>query len=163
MSDPDNWPVRLAANGDLVIGNASGDDCYELHIEGSPSAATYQLTVEANLQINSGAVFTCDALVAEKPSIKLDGDWINEGIFTPGNSFITFDGDADILSPQLIAGSATTIFYIIEIKNTVVRLNNDATDLFWDMKIIKTETTGDAKLILPAPDGGEPNMIDVSP
>ncbi len=162
-SDPDNWPIRSASNGDLVIGNMAGDDCYNLIIDGSASASTYQLTVEANLQIRSGANLICDAVETDKPTIKLDGNWNNEGVFTAGNSVVTFDGDADIGSPQLIAGTATSTFNIIEIKDTFVELNGDASDVNWDTKIIVTETTGDARLILPAPDGGEPNMIDVSP
>ncbi|RKZ31254.1 hypothetical protein DRQ36_02635, partial [bacterium] len=64
---------------------------------------------------------------------------------------------------QYIGGTGNTTFYILEIKDSAVELEAGANNVNWDNKIIMTETSGDAKLILPAADGGEPNIIDSSP
>jgi len=152
-SNPDRWPTRT---GNLTIEGSPGDQCMAISMKGAS-----ELTVTGNMSINTNGAFLCTS--SGNQMLILQGDWTNEGTFRGGGSTVTFDGSAPVGDPQLICGSSTTTFNILEIKDSSVKLNSDAINLEWDVKIIITETTGDAKLILPAVDGGEPNMEDATP
>jgi len=74
-----NWPI---VSGDLDIGT----DCGTLSMSGNS-----EITVTGNLIIPQGKTLYC----AANSLIKVEGDFINYGTFTPGNSIVKMTGNTD--------------------------------------------------------------------
>jgi len=81
-----------------------------------PSGTPYSPTIAAagavcnNLTIDAGATL---AMSSTAYAFTVTGNWINNGIFTPGAGTVSFQG-TEVL--QTISGSATTNFNILEVK-----------------------------------------------
>lgn len=90
-----NWPV---VSGDLDI----GIDCGILSMSGNS-----QITVAGDLIIPSGKTLYC----AANSVINVEGNYINYGTFTPGNSIVKMTGNTDALISGNIpnTGSQATI------------------------------------------------------
>ncbi|MCB0806083.1 MAG: PKD domain-containing protein, partial [Bacteroidales bacterium] len=90
-----NWPV---VSGDLDIGT----DCGTLSM-----SANSEITVTGDLTIPSGKTLYC----AANAVIDVEGDFINYGTFTPGNSIVKMTGssDASISGNIPNAGNQATI------------------------------------------------------
>lgn len=73
---PVNWPVKT---GNLTLGS----DCKDLTM--APNA---QLTVSGDFTINSGRAFVMNTA----SNLKVEGDWNNNGTFTPGMGVVDFTG-----------------------------------------------------------------------
>lgn len=74
-----------------------------------------------------GSNFTNDAAATteDQGTIQLDGNWTNNGIFTPGTGSVVFSGS----SPQTMTSPGGETFYSLSINNTSatgVTLNNSA-------------------------------------
>ena len=87
-----NWPTKT---GNLTIGT----DCNSLNM----ASGYTELTVIGDLTIAVGKSFTVDP--SGIPDIKVGGNWINNGTFTPGQSTVEFNGTST--STISIAGPST--------------------------------------------------------
>lgn len=77
--DPSNWPVF---NGDFTI----GVNCDNLTLNDNAF-----MTINGNFMINPGHTLNLNG----NGIIEIAGDWINSGIFNPGNGTVEFTGSDD--------------------------------------------------------------------
>jgi hypothetical protein len=105
--------ATITVNGDLTIGTGTSSTTLD-------GTGTNSLTVMGNALIAESA--TLDA--ARIQSIFLNGNWTNNGTFTPGEgtSFVSFGGEGTV-QPQIIGGTTANTFY------RVIFFTNDATDV----------------------------------
>ena len=89
-----NWPLYT---GNLDVGT----QCGTLLMNGNS-----ELTVTGNLTIPAGKTMTCNA----NSTVNVDGDFVNYGTFTPGNSVVKMNGtnNSTISGNQTNNGSQTT-------------------------------------------------------
>ncbi|MCK9422826.1 MAG: T9SS type A sorting domain-containing protein [Bacteroidales bacterium] len=111
-SSPQTLPLGFTTYNNLTLNNASGTNGFTgLIVNGTirvqagtfASASTYN-----NVQIDDGATLTA------ADDITVNGNWTNNGSFTPVTYKVTFGGSAQ----QTINGSTTTTFNNLELNNT---------------------------------------------
>ncbi|MDH5729887.1 MAG: hypothetical protein OEZ58_12905, partial [Gammaproteobacteria bacterium] len=103
--------VAKALLGDLTINNNASLD--------ATAANSYALT-SVNVMINAGGTY-----LAQNSIIKVSGDWLNAGSFTPGNSSLIFNGT----SAQSVT-SGVSNFYDVTVSNSTTPLSVDFLDGF---------------------------------
>jgi len=77
-----NWPIKT---GNLIVGT----DCQSLNM----GSGYTQLTITGDLTIPNGTSYYVDP--GGNPDINVGGNWTNHGTFTPGNSVVKMDGNAN--------------------------------------------------------------------
>ena len=94
-----NWPTKT---GSLTIGT----DCNSLNM----SSGYTELKVTGDITIASGKTFYVDPTGI--PNIYVEGNWNNNGTFTPGDGTVTLNGNTntDISSASLVNTSLQTTF-----------------------------------------------------
>lgn len=138
----DYFNLSLSDSGEKIL--ADGEEII-IH---NDLDVTSPLIIPGNASVNvKGNLTGMGAITLEDATFSIEGDWMNEGVFVPGNSTVIYDGKSD----QIIAGNE---YYNLEtaeggkksLSDDVVVKNvltvGENTELFLDDHELKLEGSG---------------------